>query len=96
MNGCIALIKRDHLCCLIRACRGLKPDGVIFVKENVCMDGFVLDKEDNGLTRSNAYLLEIFERAHLKVSARGVGGSIGSHGICICLTLNRLFVPNVL
>lgn len=36
-----------------RARAGLKPDGLIFVKENVCKTGFVVDKEDSSLTRSN-------------------------------------------
>ena len=64
-----------------RAQGGLRDDGLIFVKENVCKEGFVLDKEDNGLTRSNAYLLELFARAGLKVCGTEVwtGGGITEH-----------------
>lgn len=37
------------------------------VKENVCKAGFVVDKEDSSLTRSNAYMLELFARAGMRV-----------------------------
>jgi protein N-terminal methyltransferase len=37
------------------------------VKENVCKEGFVVDKDDNSLTRSNAYMLELFNKAEMSV-----------------------------
>ncbi len=52
-----------------RAKAGLKPGGLIVVKENVCKEGFVVDNDDSSLTRSNAYLLELFEKSGLKVRA---------------------------
>jgi protein N-terminal methyltransferase len=30
------------------------------VKENICREGFVVDKEDSSLTRSDEYMLELF------------------------------------
>jgi len=37
------------------------------VKENICKEGFVVDKDDNSLTRSNAYMLELFQKAGMSV-----------------------------
>jgi len=50
-----------------RAAAGLKPDGLIFVKENVCKEGFIVDNDDSSLTRSNAYMLELFQRSNMQV-----------------------------
>jgi protein N-terminal methyltransferase len=36
------------------------------VKENICKEGFVVDKEDNSLTRSHEYMCELFDRAGLE------------------------------
>jgi protein N-terminal methyltransferase len=38
------------------------------VKENICKEGFVVDKDDNSLTRSNAYMMDLFARAGLSVA----------------------------
>lgn len=38
------------------------------VKENICKDGFIVDKDDNSLTRSNAYMLELFQKAGLSIA----------------------------
>lgn len=61
-------------CCCHQVCGkplnpspAIAPAGIIFVKENICGDGFVVDKDDNSLTRSNAYMLELFERANMRV-----------------------------
>jgi protein N-terminal methyltransferase len=37
------------------------------VKENICKEGFVVDKDDNSLTRSNTYMLELFRKAGMSV-----------------------------
>lgn len=37
------------------------------VKENICKEGFVVDKDDNSLTRSNTYMLDLFNRAGMSV-----------------------------
>ena len=51
-----------------KAAVGLKPDGLIFVKENVCKEGFIVDNDDSSLTRSNAYMLELFEKSNMQAS----------------------------
>ncbi|GIL67244.1 hypothetical protein Vafri_20686 [Volvox africanus] len=61
------LTDADFVSLFERAARGLKPDGLIFVKENICKEGFVVDKEDSSLTRSNTYMLELFQRAGVQV-----------------------------
>ncbi len=37
------------------------------MKENNCAEGFVVDKEDSSLTRSNDYFLSLFAKAKLGV-----------------------------
>ena len=51
-----------------RASAGLKPDGLIIVKENVCKEGFIVDNDDSSLTRSNAYMLDLFEKSNMQVN----------------------------
>ncbi|KAK8744171.1 hypothetical protein OTU49_001030 [Cherax quadricarinatus] len=51
-----------------RMAYGLKPCGVIVVKENVTSSGKVeLDEEDSSVTRPERQLLDIIERAELKI-----------------------------
>lgn len=51
-----------------RMAHGLKPSGVIIVKENVTSSGTVeLDELDSSVTRPEQLLLEIIERAELKI-----------------------------
>lgn len=50
-----------------RARVGLKPDGLVIVKENVCREGFVVDNDDSSLTRCNAYMLDLFEKSNMQV-----------------------------
>ena len=58
----------DDAVALFERCKtGLKPDGLVVVKENICAEGFVVDKDDNSLTRSDAYMRGLFERAGLDV-----------------------------
>ena len=37
------------------------------MKENNARRGFVLDKEDSSITRSDAYLVQLFKQADLKI-----------------------------
>ena len=54
---------------LRRCASALRPGGMIFVKENVCAEGFQVDTEDASLTRSHAYNVELFtKRAGLKLA----------------------------
>lgn len=51
-----------------RMAQGLKPNGVIVVKENVTSSGEVeFDKVDSSVTRPESEILDIVERAELKV-----------------------------
>eukprot|EP00873_Tetraselmis_striata_P039931 jgi/Tetstr1/460195/TSEL_005510.t1 len=55
---------------LFDRCRaGLKADGIVVVKENICKEGFIVDKSDSSLTRSDAYMLDLFARCGVKVLA---------------------------
>jgi len=46
---------------LVKCKENLSPKALIFVKENVCDKGFVVDKDDNSVLRSNEYFSEIFD-----------------------------------
>ncbi|KAG0165839.1 hypothetical protein DFQ28_008227 [Apophysomyces sp. BC1034] len=50
-----------------RCIRGLKPNGMIGVKENNSSKDYVVDEEDSSVTRPNEALKNIFERAGLKL-----------------------------
>eukprot|EP00124_Ichthyophonus_hoferi_P000745 Ihof_evm5s30 gene=Ihof_evmTU5s30 len=61
------LTDEDFVSFFKRCKAGLKKGGYIGVKENVCSEGFALDKEDNSITRSEASLARLFEEAGLKI-----------------------------
>ncbi len=46
-----------------RCRRMLKPKGVICVKENVSDGGFIVDREDSSVMRSERHFMQLFERA---------------------------------
>ncbi|KAH9747642.1 alpha N-terminal protein methyltransferase 1 [Citrus sinensis] len=46
---------------------GLKPGGFFVLKENIARSGFVLDKEDRSITRSDFYFKELFSRCGLHI-----------------------------
>lgn len=63
----------DDLVAFFKRCHaGLKPGGVLFVKENVCKEGFEVDEEDSSVTRSHEYMLQLFKRAGLRVLYAGL------------------------
>jgi len=59
----------DFVAFFTRCRRGLKPGGVICLKENVCKDGFVVDKDDSSVTRSDVYLQGLFKTAGMEMLA---------------------------
>lgn len=61
------LTDEDVLAFFDRAARSLREDGVIVVKENICKEGFVVDKDDSSLTRSNTYMLDLFRQANMQL-----------------------------
>ena len=46
---------------------------MVFVKENVCKEGFVVDKDDSSITRSHEYMQELAVRAGMRVVQTWVG-----------------------
>lgn len=61
-------IPDDAVAFLHRCIAALKPHGLIFVKENICNEGFIVDSEDASVTRSHEYYMELFtEKAGLRV-----------------------------
>lgn len=53
---CLLYLTDDDLVALLQRCAAaLRPGGLIVIKENVCASGFVVDGDDNSLTRSHAY-----------------------------------------
>ncbi|MCD7464704.1 hypothetical protein HAX54_053256 [Datura stramonium] len=51
----------------VTACVGLKPGGLFVLKENIARTGFVLDKEDKSITRSDSYFKELFNQCGLYI-----------------------------
>mgnify|MGYP000980919205 CR=1 FL=1 len=60
----------DDLVAFFKRCiPALAPGGMIGVKENNSRDGFIMDKEDTSVTRTDAQFKAIFKRAGLKLVA---------------------------
>jgi protein N-terminal methyltransferase len=53
-----------------RCRRMLKPKGVICVKENVSDGGFIVDREDSSVMRSEQHFMQLFERAGCTLQLR--------------------------
>ncbi|CBI31098.3 unnamed protein product, partial [Vitis vinifera] len=66
IQWCIGqLADDDFISFFKRAKAGLKPGGFFFLKENIARSGFVLDKEDRSITRSDLYFKELFGQCGL-------------------------------
>jgi len=73
IQWCIGHLTDDDCVAFLRTCcKSLKPQGMILVKENNARRGFVLDKEDSSITRSDSYLVELFKKAGLKLLTSSV------------------------
>jgi hypothetical protein len=49
---CVWFVGSDDFVAFLRRCKiGLRPHGVICLKENISRDGFVLDRSDASVTR---------------------------------------------
>lgn len=65
---CLVLQPEAQCCSWLLACLCVYlPVWCAQVKENICKEGFVVDKDDNSLTRSNTYMLELFRKAGMSV-----------------------------
>uniref|UniRef100_A0A7S0YQQ1 Alpha N-terminal protein methyltransferase 1 n=1 Tax=Polytomella parva TaxID=51329 RepID=A0A7S0YQQ1_9CHLO len=68
IQWCLLYLTDDDVMTLMKQSKvGLAEEGIIFVKENICKEGFVVDNDDSSLTRSNEYMLKLFERANMQV-----------------------------
>ncbi|XP_051177961.1 alpha N-terminal protein methyltransferase 1 [Lolium perenne] len=68
IQWCIGQLTDDDFVSFFnRAKVGLKPDGFFVLKENIARNGFVLDKEDNSVTRSDPYFRELFKKCGLYI-----------------------------
>ncbi|ONM09952.1 methyltransferase [Zea mays] len=68
IQWCIGQLPDDDFISFFnRAKAGLKPDGFFVLKENIARNGFVLDKVDNSVTRSDAYFRDLFKRSGLYI-----------------------------
>ncbi|KAJ8752116.1 hypothetical protein K2173_001791 [Erythroxylum novogranatense] len=66
VQWCIGhLTDDDFISFFKRAKTGLKPGGFFVLKENIARNGFVLDKDDRSITRSDSYFKELFSRCGL-------------------------------
>ncbi|GMI77458.1 hypothetical protein like AT5G44450 [Hibiscus trionum] len=66
IQWCIGhLTDDDFLSFFKRAKVGLKPGGFFILKENIARNGFVLDKEDRSITRSDLYFKDLFRQCGL-------------------------------
>jgi len=64
-----------------RCLRALRPDGILFVKENICKAGAVPDAEDASVTRSDELMRGLFQRAGaLGAAGGGTGAGVGVGG----------------
>ncbi|TKV91024.1 hypothetical protein SEVIR_9G067500v4 [Setaria viridis] len=68
IQWCIGQLPDDDFISFFnRAKVGLKPDGFFVLKENIARNGFVLDKVDNSVTRSDPYFRELFKKCGLYI-----------------------------
>ncbi|KAL0737122.1 hypothetical protein Bca4012_013332 [Brassica carinata] len=66
VQWCIGHLTDDDFVSFFNRAKGcLKPGGFFVVKENLAKQGFVLDKEDRSITRSDPYFKQLFRRCGL-------------------------------
>ncbi|KAG0208516.1 hypothetical protein BGX28_000570 [Mortierella sp. GBA30] len=61
------LTEEDLIAFFNRCKKGLKPGGLIFVKENNAKVGIVIDEEDSSMTRSDLVWKDMFHKAGLRL-----------------------------
>ncbi|KAK9133964.1 hypothetical protein Scep_013492 [Stephania cephalantha] len=66
IQWCIGQLADDDFVSFFKRAKvGLKPNGLFILKENIAKAGFVLDKEDHSITRSDLYFKELFNQCGL-------------------------------
>eukprot|EP00922_Rhytidocystis_sp_ex-Travisia-forbesii_P064372 GHVS01095667.1.p1 GENE.GHVS01095667.1~~GHVS01095667.1.p1 ORF type:complete len:161 (-),score=27.97 GHVS01095667.1:120-602(-) len=69
LQWCVLYLTDTDLISLLRRCaKGLTPNGIICVKENVKLDGvFLVDKSDNSIMRTDEHYRSLFRSAELQL-----------------------------
>ncbi|XP_008439522.1 alpha N-terminal protein methyltransferase 1 isoform X2 [Cucumis melo] len=68
VQWCIGhLTDEDFISFFKRAKLGLKAGGIFILKENIARSGFILDKEDRSITRSDSYYKDLFNQCGLYI-----------------------------
>ncbi|KAH6782286.1 alpha amino-terminal protein methyltransferase [Perilla frutescens var. hirtella] len=68
IQWCIGHLSDDDFMSFFnRAKGGLKPGGLFILKENIARSGFVLDKQDKSITRSDLYFKQLFKQCGLHI-----------------------------
>ncbi|EYU19089.1 hypothetical protein ABFS82_13G184000 [Erythranthe guttata] len=68
VQWCIGHLSDDDFVSFFqRAKAGLRPGGLFVLKENIAKSGFVLDKQDRSITRSDLYFKQLFNKCGLHV-----------------------------
>ncbi|KAL8508276.1 hypothetical protein ACS0TY_018749 [Phlomoides rotata] len=68
IQWCIGHLSDDDFVSFFnRAKGGLKPGGLFILKENIARSGFVLDKEDKSITRSDLYFKQLLTKCGLHI-----------------------------
>lgn len=68
IQWCIGQVADDDFVSFFnRAKVGLKSNGLFILKENLAKNGFVLDKDDRSITRSDLYFKDLFSQCGLHI-----------------------------
>ena len=68
IQWCIIYLTDDDLISFLKVCAEcLAPDGIICLKDNLARAGFLVDKEDSSISRSDRYLKALFRKAELEL-----------------------------
>lgn len=66
IQWCIIYLTDEDLVQFLKNCaQNLAPGGVLCIKDNICRQGFVVDKDDSSITRSDRYLQDLLKQAGL-------------------------------
>uniref|UniRef100_A0A7S3EFI9 Alpha N-terminal protein methyltransferase 1 n=1 Tax=Rhodosorus marinus TaxID=101924 RepID=A0A7S3EFI9_9RHOD len=80
IQWCIIYLTDADLVRFFKSCTAaVKPGGFVILKDNVCNTGFVVDKEDSSVTRSEKYLTELFAEAGVEVVTSRLQGDFPEH-----------------
>ncbi|GMH33845.1 hypothetical protein BSKO_01679 [Bryopsis sp. KO-2023] len=70
LQWCLMYLTDDDIGAFLQTCKAaLKPGGVAVVKENTARTGFVVDRDDNSISRTAEYMKDLFHRAGFKLIA---------------------------